>query len=203
MFSSVLVANRGEIAVRIMRTAKRLGMRTIAVCSEADRDAMHVAMADEAFEIGPAPAVESYLHIERIIETAQKTGAECIHPGYGFLSENAVFAAAVAQAGLTFVGPPIEALQLMGLKDIAKARMGEAGVPIVPGYSGEEQDAETLVKAARDIGFPVMIKAVAGGGGKGMRRVEDETAFEHAVDGARREAEAAFGDGKAPGGKIS
>ena len=196
MFSSVLVANRGEIAVRIMRTAKRLGMRTIAVCSEADRDAMHVAMADEAYEIGPAAATESYLHIDRLIETARKSGADCIHPGYGFLSENAQFATAIADAGLVFVGPPVDAIELMGLKDVAKARMGEAGVPIVPGYSGTEQDIETLSGAAADIGFPVMIKAVAGGGGKGMRRVEDAASFADAVEGARREAEGAFGDGR-------
>ncbi len=196
MFSSVLVANRGEIAVRIMRTAKRLGMRTIAVCSEADSNAMHVAMADEAYEIGPAAAVDSYLNIDRIIETARKSGAECIHPGYGFLSENALFAAAIAKEGLAFVGPPIEALQLMGLKDIAKARMKEAGVPTVPGYAGEEQDVETLFGAAEDIGYPVMVKAVAGGGGKGMRKVHSPDDFKDAVEGARREAEAAFGDGK-------
>ena len=194
MLASVLIANRGEIAVRIIATAKRLGLRTIAVCSEADRNALHAELADEAIVIGPAPARESYLDIERILGAAAETGAESIHPGYGFLAENAGFAEAVAAAGLTFVGPPVEAIRLMGQKDEAKSLMASAGVPVVPGFNEPTQDAATLAAAAREIGFPVMIKAVAGGGGKGMRRVEDEAGFAAAIEGAQREAKAAFGD---------
>jgi 3-methylcrotonyl-CoA carboxylase alpha subunit len=191
---SVLVANRGEIACRIIRTARRLGMRTIAVHSDVDANALFVEMADEAHRIGPAPAAESYLRIDRIIEVARATGAACIHPGYGFLSERAEFAEACAEAGVTFVGPPAAAIRAMGLKDAAKALVAEAGVPVVPGYHGAEQDPDFLRGKAADIGYPVLIKAVAGGGGKGMRRVEREADFADALQGAQREASAAFGN---------
>src|ERR1051325_9079780 len=160
MFPSVLIANRGEIACRIARTAKRLGMRTIAVYSQADRNALHVRMCDEAHEIGPAPARESYLSIQKIIATPKAARAECIHPGYGFLSENAEFAQACAYAGIVFVGPPPSAIRAMGLKDRAKALMDEAGVPVVPGYHGERQEAAFLKQKAYEIGYPVLIKAV-------------------------------------------
>ncbi|MEZ2126578.1 MULTISPECIES: acetyl-CoA carboxylase biotin carboxylase subunit [unclassified Sinorhizobium] len=194
MFSKLLIANRGEIACRIIRTAKRMGIRTIAVYSDADADALHVDLADEAYRIGAAPATESYLSIERIMKAAQMTGAEAIHPGYGFLSENAEFAEAVEAAGLVFVGPSPDAIRAMGLKDAAKALMERAGVPVVPGYHGEDQDTAFLAQCAEVIGFPVLIKARAGGGGKGMRRVDRPEDFEAAVDAARREAQAAFGD---------
>src|ERR1051326_7229029 len=172
MFGSVLIANRGEIARRIARTAKRLGLRTIAVYSAADADALHVRVCDEAYPIGPAPARDSYLSIERLIEAATAARAECIHPGYGFLSENAAFAEACATAGIVFVGPPPAAIRAMGLKDQAKALMAKAGVPVVPGYLGEDQSPKRLAEEAARIGYPVLIKAVAGGGGKGMRRVD-------------------------------
>jgi 3-methylcrotonyl-CoA carboxylase alpha subunit len=196
MFTSVLIANRGEIAVRIARTAKRLGMRVIAVYSEADAGALHVRVADEAHLIGPPPARESYLVIEKLIETARRTGAQCIHPGYGFLSENAAFAEACAAAGIVFVGPPPSAIRAMGLKDRAKALMEKAGVPVVPGYHGELQDAKFLKEKAYQIGYPVLIKAVAGGGGKGMRRVDKHAEFDAALEGAMREAQSAFGDAR-------
>ncbi|HWU25291.1 MAG TPA: biotin carboxylase N-terminal domain-containing protein, partial [Rhizomicrobium sp.] len=169
-FASLLIANRGEIAVRVVRTAKRLGIRTIAVYSDADASAAHVAAADEAVPIGPPPARESYLNIDAIIEAAGKSAAEAVHPGYGFLSENARFAEACAAAGIVFVGPPASAIRAMGLKDRAKEIMAKAGVAVVPGYLGEDQSAEKLAKEAARIGYPVLIKAVAGGGGKGMRR---------------------------------
>lgn len=194
MFSKLLIANRGEIACRIIRTAKRMGIRTIAVYSDADADALHVDMADEAYRIGAAPAAESYLSIERIMKAARMTGAEAVHPGYGFLSENAEFAEAVEAAGLIFVGPSPDAIRAMGLKDAAKALMEQAGVPVVPGYHGEDQDAAFLAQCAEVIGFPVLIKARAGGGGKGMRRVDRPEDFEAALETARREAQAAFGD---------
>ena len=196
MFSSVLIANRGEIAVRIARTAKRLGMRVIAVYSEADAGALHVRVADEAHLIGPPPARESYLVIEKLIEVARRTGAQCIHPGYGFLSENAHFAEACAAAGIVFVGPPPSAIRAMGLKDHAKALMEKAGVPVVPGYHGELQDPKFLKEKAYQIGYPVLIKAVAGGGGKGMRRVDKHAEFDAALEGATREAQSAFGDAR-------
>jgi 3-methylcrotonyl-CoA carboxylase alpha subunit len=196
MFASVLIANRGEIACRIARTARLLGMRVIAVYSEADRDAPHVRLADAAYAIGPAPARESYLAIERLIETARTAGAECVHPGYGFLAENADFAEACAAAGLVFVGPPASAIRAMGLKDRAKALMEKAGVPVVPGYHGARQDAQSLQREAERLGYPLLIKAVAGGGGKGMRRVEAAAEFLTALEGAQREALAAFGDGR-------
>ncbi|WP_342362253.1 acetyl/propionyl/methylcrotonyl-CoA carboxylase subunit alpha [Terrarubrum flagellatum] len=193
---SVLIANRGEIACRVIRTALRLGIRTIAVYSEADANAPHVAMADEAHLIGPAPARESYLVASRIIETAKKTGAACIHPGYGFLSENADFSEACAANGIIFVGPPASAIRAMGLKDAAKALVEKAHVPVVPGYHGEKQDAGFLSGEAERIGYPVLIKAVAGGGGKGMKRVENSGEFAAALESAQREAQNAFGDAR-------
>jgi len=194
MFDSLLIANRGEIACRIIRTARRLGIRTIAVYSDADREALHVSLADEAWHIGPAPAAESYLVIERLLEVAQRSGAAAVHPGYGFLAENATFAEACQKAGLVFVGPPIEAIRAMGDKGAAKAIMAEADVPLVPGYHGDDQDPATLSRAAGDIGFPLLVKATAGGGGKGMRVVRGADELEAALQAARREAASAFGD---------
>jgi 3-methylcrotonyl-CoA carboxylase alpha subunit len=194
MLASVLIANRGEIAVRIARTARRMGLRTIAVYSAADAQALHVRACDEAFAIGPAPAAESYLAADRLIAAARQAGADCIHPGYGFLAENAEFAAACAAAGIVFVGPPPAAIRAMGLKDRAKALMAKAGVPTVPGYHGERQEPAFLKRKAYETGYPVMIKAVAGGGGKGMRRVDKHSEFDSALAGATREASAAFGD---------
>ncbi|MGA0600383.1 biotin carboxylase N-terminal domain-containing protein [Caulobacter sp. KR2-114] len=194
MIASLLIANRGEIARRIIRTARRLGVRTIAVCSQADVDAPHAREADEVVLIGPAPAGESYLVAGKILAAARDTGAEAIHPGYGFLSENADFAEAVAAAGLVWVGPPPAAIRAMGLKDAAKRLMAEAGVPVTPGYLGEDQSADRLAAEAAAIGWPVLIKAVAGGGGKGMRKVEAAGEFDAALAAARREAKAAFGD---------
>ncbi|MDI3467982.1 MAG: Methylcrotonyl-CoA carboxylase biotin-containing subunit [Pseudolabrys sp.] len=194
MFKSVLIANRGEIACRIARTAHRMGLRVIAVYSEADAGALHVRMADEAHPIGPAPATQSYLVADKIIAAARAVGAECIHPGYGFLSENAGFAEACAAAGIVFVGPPPAAIRAMGLKDRAKAAMEKTGVPVVPGYHGELQEPKFLKEKAYEIGYPVLIKAVAGGGGKGMRRVERHADFDAALEGAMREASSSFGD---------
>ncbi len=194
MFRKILIANRGEIACRVIATARRLGIRTVAVHSEADVHAKHVAMADEAVLIGPPPVSASYLRGERILDAARRTGAEAIHPGYGFLSENPDFADAVEAAGLVFIGPPASAIRAMGLKDAAKALMEKAGVPGVPGYHGAEQDPAFLAEQADRIGYPVLIKARAGGGGKGMRRVDDPAAFAEALDAARREAQSAFGD---------
>ena len=194
MFNSILIANRGEIAVRVMRTARRLGMRCIAVYSDADRAAMHVAAADEAVRIGPAPVADSYLRADAIIEAARRTGAEAIHPGYGFLSENPDFVEACEAAGLVFIGPPASAIRAMGLKDAAKRLMEKAGVPVVPGYHGAAQDLTTLAGEARRIGYPVLIKARAGGGGKGMRRVEHAKDFTAALESAQREATSSFGD---------
>ena len=196
MFPSVLIANRGEIACRVIRTARRLGIRTIAVYSEADAGAPHTRLADEAHLIGPAPARESYLVAERILALAKERGAACVHPGYGFLSENADFAEACAAAGLVFVGPSAQAIRAMGLKDAAKALVEKAGVPVVPGYHGPKQEPAFLRKRAENIGFPVLIKAVAGGGGKGMKRVEKMIDFEEALASARREAASAFGDAR-------
>jgi 3-methylcrotonyl-CoA carboxylase alpha subunit len=194
MFRSLLIANRGEIACRIMRTARRMGIRCIAVFSEADAEALHVALADEAYPIGPAPARDSYLRAERIIEVARASGAEAIHPGYGFLSENADFSEACSSAGIVFVGPPASAIRAMGSKADSKALMVAAGVPVVPGYHGEDQSEERLAAEAARIGFPVLIKASAGGGGKGMRPVHSAADFLDELAGARREARAAFGD---------
>jgi 3-methylcrotonyl-CoA carboxylase alpha subunit len=194
MFKSVLVANRGEIACRVFRTAQRMGIRTIAVYSEADAQALHVRAADEAVLIGPAPARESYLDGAKVLAAAKATGAEAIHPGYGFLSENADFAEAVAAAGLIWIGPDPASIRAMGLKDAAKELMIQAGVPVTPGYQGADQSQETLTAEAARIGYPVLIKAVAGGGGKGMKRVDDPADFAAGLASARREAAAAFGD---------
>ena len=194
MFKSVLIANRGEIACRIARTAKRMGMHTIAVYSQADADALHVRLCDEAHAIGPPPAAESYLSIDRIIAVARATGADAVHPGYGFLSENADFAQACAEAGSVFVGPSPDAIRAMGLKDRAKALMEKAGVPVVPGYHGERQEPKFLKEKAYETGYPVLIKAVAGGGGKGMRRVDKHAEFDTALAAAMREAGASFRD---------
>jgi 3-methylcrotonyl-CoA carboxylase alpha subunit len=194
MFDAVLIANRGEIACRIVRTLKRLGIRAIAVYSDVDRDALHVAQADQAIRIGPAPASESYLRAGAILEAAQRAGAPAIHPGYGFLAENAAFARACQEAGLTFVGPSPEAIEAMGAKDRAKAAAAAADVPLVPGHHGGAQDDASLLEAARGLGFPVLLKAVAGGGGKGMRAVARPDDFAAALEGARREAQGAFGD---------
>jgi 3-methylcrotonyl-CoA carboxylase alpha subunit len=194
MFRKILIANRGEIACRVAATARRLGIAVVAVHSEADADARHVRMADEAVQIGPPPARDSYLRAERILEAAKRTGAEAIHPGYGFLSENEAFARACADEGLVFIGPPPAAIAAMGDKSAAKRLMEKAGVPLVPGYHGENQEPDVLAKEAQRIGYPVLIKASAGGGGKGMRVVAKPAEFQAALEGARREAQAAFGD---------
>src|SRR6266849_3685737 len=192
-FGKILVANRGEIACRVMRTARALGYRTVAVYSEADRDMPHVALADQAVPIGPAPAADSYLATDKIIAAARRAGADAIHPGYGFLSENAAFAAACAVADITFIGPPVEAIRTMGNKAAAKRRMIAAGVPCVPGHEGAEQSDKALAKAAAAIGLPVMVKAAAGGGGKGMRLVAEPALLAEALRAARSEAQKAFG----------
>lgn len=192
----ILVANRGEIACRVMRTARDLGVRSVAVYSEPDAGAPHVTMADEAVLIGPGPVGQSYLVAEKIIDAAKQTGADAIHPGYGFLSENAAFSDAVENAGLTFIGPTAEAIDLMGNKAAAKRRMIEAGVPCVPGYEGEDQSDQVLLKEGEKIGFPIMVKAAAGGGGRGMRLVEAADGLEAAISTARSEAENAFGSGE-------
>ena len=193
-FRKLLIANRGEIACRVIRTADAMGLRAVAVYSEADRDAMHVAMADEAVLLGPARARDSYLNIERVIDVARESGAEAVHPGYGFLSESAEFAQACREAGLVFVGPTAEMITAMGSKSGSKMLMEKAGVPLVPGYHGEAQDEATLAKAADKIGFPVLVKASAGGGGRGMRIVRSAGELAAAIVSAKREAKAAFGD---------
>ena len=194
MFSKILIANRGEIACRIMRTAHSMGIATVAVYSEADADALHVKLADEAVYLGPAPARDSYLVGEKILAAAQTTGAQAVHPGYGFLSENADFARACEEQGITFVGPPGSAIEAMGSKSAAKRIMEQAGVPLVPGYHGEDQSDATLHSAALEMGYPVLLKATAGGGGKGMRQVWSDDDFNEALIAARREASASFGD---------
>jgi acetyl/propionyl-CoA carboxylase alpha subunit len=196
MIRSVLVANRGEIARRVFKTARRMGIATVAVYSEADADALHVREADQAVLIGPAAARESYLVGEKIIAAALQTGAEAIHPGYGFLSENAAFAEAVMGAGLIWIGPPPAAIKAMGLKDAAKSLMQKANVPVTPGYLGDDQSLEQLQAVTKDIGYPVLIKAVAGGGGKGMRKVDRAEDFAAALASCQREAAASFGDAK-------
>jgi 3-methylcrotonyl-CoA carboxylase alpha subunit len=196
MFSKILIANRGEIACRVIRTARRMGIATVAVYSDVDRNALHVEMADEAIAIGAAPARESYLRADRIVAAALATRAQAIHPGYGFLSENAEFADACAAAGVVFIGPPASAIRAMGSKAAAKALMERAGVPLVPGYHGDAQDLAVFRKAAAEIGYPVLIKASAGGGGKGMRVVETEAGLADALEGASRESQASFGDGR-------
>ncbi|MBA89313.1 MAG: 3-methylcrotonyl-CoA carboxylase [Phyllobacteriaceae bacterium] len=194
MFTKILIANRGEIACRIIRTARRMGIATVAVHSDADSNALHVRMADEAMPIGPAAAAESYLVAERIIAAAQATGAQAIHPGYGFLSENPGFVEKVEAAGLVFIGPSAASIRAMGLKDAAKRLMEKAGVPVVPGYHGDAQELVVLATKASEIGYPVLIKAAAGGGGKGMRKVDRPEDFKDALSAARRESKAAFGD---------
>ncbi|MDX1512529.1 MAG: acetyl/propionyl/methylcrotonyl-CoA carboxylase subunit alpha [Gammaproteobacteria bacterium] len=195
MIRTLLIANRGEIACRVIRTARRMGIRTVSVYSDADAGALHVEMADEAVRIGPPPASESYLRIDGILDAVAKTGADAVHPGYGFLSENDDFAEALAAKSIVFIGPPTDAIRAMGSKSAALELMSKAGVPVLPGYRGSAQDNASLRAAAEDIGFPLMVKPVAGGGGKGMRIVADEGKLDAALDSARREAVAAFGDG--------
>ena len=196
MFAKILIANRGEIACRVTSTARRMGIATVAVYSDADTRSRHVALADEAFRIGGPEAKDSYLRGDRILEAAMSSGASAIHPGYGFLSENAEFAERCERAGITFVGPPPEAIRAMGDKSAAKTMMERAGVPLVPGYHGGNQAPEFLLDEAARIGFPVLIKAAAGGGGKGMRVVEHKAQFDAALAACRREASSAFGDGR-------
>lgn len=192
--NKLVIANRGEIACRVMRTARRLGVRTVAVYSDPDKNSMHVAMADEAYNIGPAASQESYLRGDKILEVATRSGAQAVHPGYGFLSENAEFAEECGRAGVVFVGPPANAIRDMGIKSTSKAIMSEASVPVVGGYHGEEQSDERLAAEAHQIGFPVMIKAVRGGGGKGMRIAMKPEEFKEQLESARREAMKSFGD---------
>ncbi len=194
MFRKILIANRGEIACRVIRTARKLGIATVAVYSDADATALHVALADQAYQIGPSPARESYLRGDAILEIARRSGAEAIHPGYGFLSESANFADACAEAGVIFIGPPAAAIRAMGGKSEAKALMQKAGVPLVPGYHGEDQSPDLLQSEADRIGYPVLIKASAGGGGKGMRVVRTTAEFPAELAGAKREAISSFGD---------
>jgi 3-methylcrotonyl-CoA carboxylase alpha subunit len=196
MFSKILIANRGEISCRITRTAHRLGVKTVAVYSDADAAALHVQVADEAVHLGPAPSRDSYLRAEKIIAAAKATGAEAIHPGYGFLSENAEFSRVCREAGLIFIGPAPEAIAAMGSKSGAKGLMEKAGVPLIPGYHGDNQDEGFLLEQARKMGFPVLLKASAGGGGKGMRAVHEEGEFSEALHAAKREAQNAFGDAR-------
>ena len=191
----VLIANRGEIALRVIRTCHEMGIRTVAVFSDADADSLHVQQADESIRIGPAPSSDSYLRSDKILEAAKKTGADAIHPGYGFLAENSDFAAACADAGVIFIGPSPEAIAKMGSKKEAKAIVSKAGVPVIPGYNGKDQSTAALSKEAKKMGFPVLVKASAGGGGKGMRAVYSEEELEFAIESARREAESSFGDG--------
>ncbi|MBT9525496.1 MAG: carbamoyl-phosphate synthase subunit L, partial [Rhizobacter sp.] len=195
MFKKILIANRGEIACRVIRTARALGYRTVAVYSDADAHAPHVSLADEAFGLGGNTAAESYLRGDALIAAARRCGADAIHPGYGFLSERADFAQAVVDAGLVFIGPPAAAIVAMGNKAGAKRRMIEADVPCAPGYLGDEQDEVTLLREAKALGYPLLVKAVAGGGGRGMRLVQRADELEAALIGARREAQSAFGDG--------
>ncbi len=194
MFNKILIANRGEIACRVIRSARRLGIATVAVYSSADRNALHVEMADEAIMIGEPPPRDSYLRGETVLAAARKTGADAIHPGYGFLSENAQFCQQCSAEGITFIGPPASAIEAMGSKSAAKRIMEQAGVPLVPGYHGDDQDPETLRAAASEMGYPVLLKAVAGGGGKGMRIVEGADQFDRALAAAQREASKSFGN---------
>jgi len=195
MFNKILIANRGEIACRVIRTARNLGYRTVAVFSDADRDSPHVALADEAVHIGASPAAESYLRFDAILDACRKTGADALHPGYGFLSENAAFAQACADAGVVFIGPPASAIEAMGDKALAKRRMLDAGVPCAPGYLGADQSDAVLTVEAKKLGYPLLVKAVSGGGGRGMRLVRSDAELQQGIDGARREATSAFGDG--------
>ncbi len=195
MIKKILIANRGEIACRVIRTARKLGYRTVAVFSEADAQAPHVSLADEAVCIGPAAAAQSYLNVQALLDACRKTGANALHPGYGFLSENADFAQACADAGVTFIGPGPEAIRVMGDKAGAKRAMIEAGVPCAPGYLGDKQDDATLIEQAERMGYPLLVKAVSGGGGRGMRLVHEKAELAQAITSARREAQSAFGDG--------
>lgn len=194
MFNKILIANRGEIACRVIKTAKSLGVQTVAVYSDADQNSLHVQMADEAVYLGPSPSRESYLLVEKVIEAAKKTGAQAIHPGYGFLSENAEFCRRCEQENIVFIGPPVEAIEAMGSKSAAKTIMEKANVPLVPGYHGEDQAEATIKKVADDMGYPVLLKAAAGGGGKGMRQVWSSEEFSEAFAAAKREAISSFGD---------
>ncbi|MGO3859637.1 MAG: biotin carboxylase N-terminal domain-containing protein, partial [Neisseriaceae bacterium] len=194
MFNKILIANRGEIACRVIRSAKKMGIATVAVYSHADANAQHVKLADEAVCIGPAPARESYLQIDKIIAAAKQTGAQAIHPGYGFLSENEAFAEACQVNDVVFIGPPVAAINAMGLKATAKALMEKADVPLTPGYHGSNQDAQFLHQEADRIGYPLLIKASAGGGGKGMSLVESSDQFLNALASCQREATASFGN---------
>src|SRR5438552_15359731 len=192
VFSKILVANRGEIAIRVFRARRELGIGTVAVYSEADRGALHVAAADEAYLIGPGPAPESYLNQERLLETAARAGAGAVHPGYGFLAENADFARACQAAGLVWIGPPPEAIDVMGSKTAAREAMQAAGVPIVPGTTAPVESAEEVIRLGEELGWPIAIKAAAGGGGKGLKVVADAGEAERAYESARREGEAYF-----------
>ncbi|MDY6884635.1 MAG: biotin carboxylase N-terminal domain-containing protein, partial [Pseudomonadota bacterium] len=194
MINKLLIANRGEIACRVIKTAIAQGIKTVAVYSDADRNALHVKMADEAIYLGPSPSKESYLKSHVIIEKAKQLGVDAIHPGYGFLSENAEFAKLCAKNDIIFVGPPASAIEAMGSKSAAKHIMEKAGVPLVPGYHGDDQDESVLKAAADDMGYPVLLKAAAGGGGKGMRQVWSEKDFSQALNAAKRESMASFGD---------
>lgn len=196
MFRKILIANRGEIACRVIETAHKLGIRCVAVYSEADANARHVHMADEAFLLGPAPSKESYLRADKILEIAKLSGAEAVHPGYGFLSENEGFAEACAKAGVVFIGPPVSAIAAMGSKSAAKEIMTKAGVPLVPGYHGDNQDPAFLQQQADLVGYPLLLKAAYGGGGKGMRVVWNSGEFAEALAGAKREALNGFGNDK-------
>jgi acetyl/propionyl-CoA carboxylase alpha subunit len=194
LFECIMIANRGEIAVRVIRACADLGIRSIAVYSDADLDALHTRMADEAHRLGPGPAHQSYLSIPRVVEVARASGAQAIHPGYGFLSENAAFAEACHEAGLTFIGPSPQAMRLLGDKAAARRLAAEQGVPVVPGYDGPDQQDDVLAAEAARIGYPLLVKAAAGGGGRGMRAVHDAADLPEALASARREAAAAFGD---------
>jgi 3-methylcrotonyl-CoA carboxylase alpha subunit len=194
MFAKILIANRGEIACRIIRSAKKMGVRTVAVYSDADRDALHVKMADEAVHLGPSPSRESYLLADKVIAAAVKTGANAIHPGYGFLSENSDFCRQCTDNDIVFIGPPVGAIEAMGSKSAAKTIMEKAGVPLVPGYHGDDQSRDILKRSADDMGYPVLLKACAGGGGKGMRQVWSSEEFDEALDAAKRESMNSFGD---------
>lgn len=196
MFRKLLVANRGEIAVRVIRACREMGISTVAVYSEADRTSMHVKMADEAFCIGPAPSAGSYLNIPNIMSTAELTGVDAVHPGYGFLAENPRFAEIVADCKIAFVGPPSRAIELMGDKSAARGQMQKAGVPIIPGTHGTVSGVREALEAARGTGYPLVIKAAAGGGGRGMRIAQTAEDLPGALQSAQREAEAAFGDGR-------
>ena len=194
MFRKILIANRGEIAVRVMRACREMGIRTVAVYSDVDRKSLHVRYADQAFHIGPAPSTESYLRIDRILDAAKRSGAEAIHPGYGFLAENPEFARACADAGLVFIGPPVAAMELMGSKTTSRHTLIQAGLPVVPGADRNLESLEEAHRVADEIGYPVMLKASAGGGGKGLRLVRSPAELESAYNTARSEAQNAFND---------